>query len=96
MKKINFLFLIPNFSPINEKLKKNEKRQILVFVQPINIMFIDNKINYKIGYIISGGFRGRSFGRGGGGGYDRGDRDGGDRDGGFGGGRGRGRGNHFL
>ena len=37
MKKINFLFLIPHFSPINEKLKKNDKQEILVFVQPIPI-----------------------------------------------------------
>ena len=35
MKKINFSFLVPHFSPIIEKLKKNEKREFLIFVQPI-------------------------------------------------------------
>ena len=33
--KINFSFLIPHFSPINEKLKKPEKQEFLVIVQPI-------------------------------------------------------------
>ena len=30
MKKIDFSFLVPHFSPRNEKFKKNEKREFLV------------------------------------------------------------------
>ena len=35
MKKIDFSFLVPHFSPRNEKLKKTEKREFLVLVGPI-------------------------------------------------------------
>ena len=40
MKKINFTFLVFHFSTINEKLKKNEKREFLVFVQPIILTYL--------------------------------------------------------
>ena len=36
MKKINFSFLVPHFSPRNEKLKKTEKREFLALVGTID------------------------------------------------------------
>ena len=37
MKKVNFSFLIPHFSPRNEKLEKNENENFSFSLQPIDI-----------------------------------------------------------
>ena len=47
-KKINFSYLVPHFSPINEKLKETEKSEILVFVQPIIAMHCVEKLTFRL------------------------------------------------
>ena len=53
MKKIDFSFLVPHFSPRNEKLKKTEKREFLIFVQPIFIIQLINTLIENLTVLVT-------------------------------------------
>ena len=52
MKKINFSFLAPHFSPRNEKLKKNENEKFSFSLQPIILANNNVKFHSILGQMV--------------------------------------------